>query len=106
MYWTDITSDKIQRANLDGTDVEDLITFVLPDSQTEPFGISLDAINGKMYWADGALGTISCANLDGTNQEILVSGLAGPRALVVAVPEPTALCFLYIGCFWLLRRKQ
>jgi hypothetical protein len=26
MYWTDWGTDKIQRANLDGTNVEDLVT--------------------------------------------------------------------------------
>ena len=37
MYWTDLDTDKIQRANLDGSGAEDLIT-------TGPFpqGIALD----------------------------------------------------------------
>lgn len=26
MYWTDVDADKIQRANLDGSQVEDLVT--------------------------------------------------------------------------------
>ena len=37
MYWTDWRSDKIQRSNLDGSDVEDLVTGLSP-----PEGIALE----------------------------------------------------------------
>ena len=37
MYWTDWGTDKIQRANLDGTGVEDVVTTGLVD----PWGIAL-----------------------------------------------------------------
>ena len=37
MYWTDSEADKIQRANLDGSNVEDLVTTGL----SNPFGIAL-----------------------------------------------------------------
>ena len=48
MYWTDGTQHKIQRANLDGTRVEDLVTGLSDTS-----GIALDVVGGKMYWTDG-----------------------------------------------------
>ena len=38
----------IHRANLDGSNVEDLITSGL----VAPDGLALDVIGGKMYWAD------------------------------------------------------
>ena len=38
IYWTDAGTGKIQRANLDGTSVEDLVTTGLSD----PVGIALD----------------------------------------------------------------
>ena len=63
MYWTDWRASKIQRANLDGSNVEDLITTGLGS----PTGIALDLVAGKMYWTDG--NTIQRANLDGTNIE-------------------------------------
>ena len=44
MYWTDFGTEKIQRANLDGSNVEDLVTTGLSD----PNGIALDLINSKM----------------------------------------------------------
>ena len=58
VYWTDTTLDKIQRANLDGTEVEDLITG-LP----HPDGIALDISAGKMYWTDANDDKIQRANM-------------------------------------------
>ena len=37
MYWTDLRTSKIQRANTDGSDVEDLVTVGLD----RPSGIAL-----------------------------------------------------------------
>ena len=48
IYWTDYGTDKIQRANLDGSNVQDLVTSGL----TTPVGIALDIAGGKMYWTD------------------------------------------------------
>ena len=43
MYWVDPGAGKIQRANLDGTGVEDLVTAGL----TAPNDIALDPVGGK-----------------------------------------------------------
>ena len=40
MYWTDDETDKIQRANLDGSNIEDLVTQGLDG----PFGIALGVL--------------------------------------------------------------
>ena len=74
MYWTGHSPGKIQRANLDGYHVEDLITTGL----TYPRGIALDVGRGKMYWTDTAYGStspgkIQRANLDGSNVEDLIT---------------------------------
>ena len=44
MYWTDEETGKIQRANLDGSGVEDLVASGL----SNPFGIALDVAGGRM----------------------------------------------------------
>ena len=83
IYWTVGGSDgKIQRANLDGTGVEDLVTGL-----NLPNGLALDQGGGKIYWAVGhAGGKIQRANLDGTGVEDLVTGLDFPSSgLVLAV---------------------
>ncbi|MCL4708612.1 T9SS type A sorting domain-containing protein, partial [bacterium] len=71
MYWTDPGYARIQRANLDGTSVEDLVTTGLSD----PVGIALDLAAGKMYWTDAGTSKIQRANLDGSVVEDLVTGI-------------------------------
>ena len=71
MYWTDGGTDKIQRANLDGSDVEDLVTPA--QGVGSPLGIALDVASGKMYWADYNADKIQRANLDGSHIEDLVT---------------------------------
>ena len=39
---------KIQRANLDGTNIEDLVTMAGFDSR--PRSVAVDAEGGKIYW--------------------------------------------------------
>src|SRR6266511_1591157 len=69
MYWTVTYDDpKIQRANLNGTGVEDLVAGL-----SDPAGIALDVAGGKMYWTDYSRHTIQRANLDGTGMELLVA---------------------------------
>ena len=77
IYWGDAI---IQRANLNGTDVEDLIT-----TEITLEGIALDVSGGKMYWTDLDEGKIQCANLDGTQVEDLIGGLRSPRGIALDV---------------------
>ncbi len=82
MYWTDGVMDKIFRANLDGSNVEDLVNtreFVTPLDlgATVPASIALDVTGGKMYWTDWHTNKILRANLDGSNvEDILTSGVS------------------------------
>jgi len=56
---------KIQRANLDGTEVEDLVT-----ERGQPSAIALDTKAGRMYWTEfTAPGSVVSANLDGTERK-------------------------------------
>ena len=81
MYWTDYSTNKIQRANLYGSNVEDLVTTGLSD----PHYIALDIFNGKMYWTDPGYGAkkIQRANVDGSNVEDIVTGLSKPYGITV-----------------------
>ena len=82
MYWTDLNTAKIQRANLDGSGVEDLVTSGL----SGPLGLALDVGAGKMYWTDWETNKIQRANLDGSGVEDLVtSGLSVPLGLALDV---------------------
>ena len=85
VYWTDYVTNKIRRANLDGSGVEELVTA------RAPHGLALDLRAGKMYWTElstvdaGTLhrGRIRRANLDGSGVEDLVTGLSNPRYIAL-----------------------
>ncbi len=79
MYWADAGTHKIQRANLDGTNIEDLITAGLD----EPSGIALNVGNGKMYWPDFTADKIQRANLVGSCVEDLVTGSVEPSLIAL-----------------------
>ena len=82
IYWTDADADKIQRADLDGSNVEDLVTTGL----NHPIGLALDAVNGKMYWAGYRARKIRRADLDGSNVEDLVDlGVEQPVGMTLDV---------------------
>ena len=61
-------TQKIQRSDLDGSNVEDLITSGLHT----PVWLALDVSGGKMYWTDWGTDRIRRADLDGSNVENLV----------------------------------
>ena len=80
MYWTNYDGDRIQRANLDGSGVEDLVTSGL----SLPASLALDLGVGKMYWTDSGTDKIQRANLDGSGvEDLLSSGLRHPIGLVL-----------------------
>jgi sugar lactone lactonase YvrE len=72
MYWTEAGANRNQRANLDGSAVEDLV------SSLTPTGIAIDIAGGKMYWIAMSADNIYRANLDGSGVETLVTGLSTP----------------------------
>ncbi len=86
IYWTEGNpgAGKIQRANLDGSQIEDLVVALY-----RPRGLFLDISSGKIYWIDGSTtvsaGKIRRANLDGSQIEDLVSGLTAPSGMAIDV---------------------
>ena len=78
MYWTDTGSGKIQRANPDGSNIEELAQGL-----TSPTDIAVDVTGQKIYWTDTRSGRIQRANLDGSNVENLITGLSSPAAIAV-----------------------
>ena len=94
MYWTDRGDDrtgpgKIQRANLDGSAVEDVIV----DARSpHPHALVLDPSAGKVYWSsrDAPRGRFQIfrASLDGSDIEELVSeGVDTPVSMALDIDE-------------------
>lgn len=78
IYWSLFAAtSKIQRANLDGSMVQDVLTTGTAGT-SEPTGIALDVAGGRVYWADVSRQELHRANLDGTNAELLLSDLDLP----------------------------
>jgi DNA-binding beta-propeller fold protein YncE len=73
---------KVQRANLDGTGLEDFVT----DIRNGPIGLAVDALAGKVYWTKNAgavdSGRIMRANLDGSDPETVIAEV-DPEALLL-----------------------
>ena len=80
MYWTLERPPKIQRSNLDGSGVENLIT----KGVSAPYGLALDLDGGKMYWSDIITSKIQRANLDGSGlEDLITTGLRWPYGLAL-----------------------
>jgi len=91
IYWTEYGnsagSDVIRRSNLDGSNVETLLTAA--DGLDTPQHIAVDPAAGKIYWADlNAPTQIGRANLDGSNVETLFGGGGDVRAIALEQLTP------------------
>jgi hypothetical protein len=92
IYWTDSNdfqinhggfSGQIRRANLDGSNVESLVTGLV-----HPAAIVLDPVQGKMYWTElqrnfDGQGSIQRANLDGSHVETILTGIDEANGLAI-----------------------
>ena len=78
MYWTNCGEGKIQRSNLDGTNIEDLVTGL-----GCPYHIDLNFSENKMYWTHWKSGKIQRADFNGTNLEDIVVGLGLPTGIAL-----------------------
>ncbi len=78
IYWTDRLNDRIQRADLDGTQVENVLHT--PLEGTAP--IAVDVLGGKMYWIGTSPSAYRRANLDGSGvEDILLFSQDAPWSL-------------------------
>ncbi len=76
VYWANLDTNTIARANLDGTGVNQ--RFITGASS--PVGVALDAAH--VYWANN--GTIARANLDGTGvNQRFITGASSPEGVAV-----------------------
>lgn len=80
VYWTDDEVRLIQRAKLDGTEQQSVVTAEV----LNPDGIAIDWISRNMYWTDTGTDRIEVARLNGTSRRTLIAdNLNEPRAITV-----------------------
>lgn len=58
--------DVIQRANLDGTNAQTIVS----DNLKTMDGLAVDWIADNLYWTDAGLNTISVCSLNGKNRYV------------------------------------
>ncbi len=98
IYWTE--SDKIKRANFDGTNVENVLT-----NDKGIRNIALDIQNHKIYWI-GWTHNIKRANLDGTDVETIYNPQALNPDKVERIHSPITIALdtsakhIYWGNMW------
>jgi hypothetical protein len=97
MYWSEWASGwstsyypiKIQKANLDGSEVEDIL--VRDNDGAVPEGIAIDNDNQRLIWVESdydyvghKIGYVKSANFDGSGIKTLVSKLWTPSKIIIS----------------------
>ena len=78
MYWTDVGTDRIERASMDGTGRRVLHNTGL----SAVYGLTLDYDTQTLYWADYTNNRIEKSSVDGTNRVLVVSsGVSDPYGI-------------------------
>lgn len=73
IYWTDTGSNDIRRADVDGANMEVIVT-----GENTARGLEIDYASEQFYYVDGQSERIKKANLDGTGVANVVTGLGEP----------------------------
>lgn len=85
IYWCDAKTDRIEMANVDGSDRKVIISQILP----HPFGLSI--LGEYIYWTDWEENTVERANkITGENRRVLVGHLEGLMSVQATRTRPTA----------------
>jgi hypothetical protein len=83
LYWADRDLDVIRRANLNGSDVETIVSVPAPGNNGAPYFLELDPDRNKLYWSAFDSGVIHRVNLDGSSPDIVVSSLDRVRDIEI-----------------------
>ncbi len=85
IYWIEQSSASIRSANLDGSNVQNIMSNS-ENGKNTLFDIALDVSGGKIYWTDYQKHRIQSANLDGTNVKTLINDKSfDPRGIALDV---------------------
>ncbi|KAF3856478.1 hypothetical protein F7725_017201 [Dissostichus mawsoni] len=81
IYWSDVRTQTIKRAFINGTGVETVISADLPNAH----GLAVDWISRNLFWTsyDANKKQINVARLDGSFKNAVIQGLDKPHCLVL-----------------------
>lgn len=85
VYWAAQGARKIQRANLNGTNVEDVATGLGVGAGNGIIDLAIDVNGGKIYWTDGGEGRkIQRVALDGSSPvETIIESSGNPTGIAL-----------------------
>lgn len=87
LYWTDVGSDRIEKASMDGTDRIILHSTGL----STVYGLTLDYDNQVLYWADYSNNWIESSSTNGSNRVVLIS---------MGITDPFSITFFDEKLYW------
>uniref|UniRef100_A0A452GR76 EGF-like domain-containing protein n=1 Tax=Gopherus agassizii TaxID=38772 RepID=A0A452GR76_9SAUR len=81
IYWSDVRTQTIKRAFINGTGVETVVSADLPNAH----GLAVDWVSRNLFWTsyDANRKQINVARLDGSFKNAVIQGLEKPHCLVV-----------------------
>ena len=74
MYWTDVGTDRIEKATMDGNSR----TIIHSSSLSNALGLTLDYQSQTLYWSDYSYNRIETSDVNGLNRRTIVSNLRDP----------------------------
>uniref|UniRef100_A0A6Q2Z7L4 EGF-like domain-containing protein n=1 Tax=Esox lucius TaxID=8010 RepID=A0A6Q2Z7L4_ESOLU len=81
IYWSDVRTQAIKRAFINGTGVETVVSADLPNAH----GLAVDWVSRNLFWTsyDANKKQINVARLDGSFKNAVIQGLDKPHCLVL-----------------------
>ncbi|AWP02986.1 hypothetical protein SMAX5B_014046 [Scophthalmus maximus] len=81
IYWSDVRTQTIKRAFINGTGVETVVSADLPNAH----GLAVDWVSRNLFWTsyDANKKQINVARLDGSFKNAVIQGLDKPHCLVL-----------------------
>ncbi|XP_062895316.1 low-density lipoprotein receptor-related protein 1-like [Mobula hypostoma] len=81
IYWSDVRTQTIKRAFINGTGVETIISADLPNAH----GLAIDWVSRNLFWTSYGVNKkqINVARLDGSFKNAVIQGLDKPHCLVL-----------------------
>ncbi|KAF7208497.1 transcript variant X2 [Nothobranchius furzeri] len=81
IYWSDVRTQTIKRAFINGTGVETVVSADLPNTH----GLAVDWVSRNLFWTsyDANKKQINVARLDGSFKNAVIQGLDKPQCLVL-----------------------
>lgn len=80
LFWSDVSTDVIKRAFVNGTGVKDVIMWGLES----PCGVAVDWIHDLLFWTDSGTRRVEVATFEGNYRAVIATNnLDKPRAIAV-----------------------